>query len=327
MSDRDKALAKIEAATVPQDLFANGDSLREYRRLALLVHPDTSSERLKDRTTAAFSKLADLYSSLTNSLDEAEHVKIGKWSISAPFSKGDIADLYSARSGDTPAVLKLARDRENSDLMTAEADSLRKIRKCTQWQDEFGHYVPDVLESLSADGKRVNVLSRAAGCSLPEIQAAFPDGLDFRHVVWMMNRLLSAIGYAHYNGIVHGAVLPDHLIYEAENHHLVLVDWCYSVPVGRPAKAVIAEHKGIYPAEVLRKNSLLEGTDIFMAAKALKPVAATIPRRFRPLFDWCLTQSPSSRPRNALDLKNRWVELAEEEYGPPRFIPLEIPIQ
>jgi hypothetical protein len=168
------------------------------------------------------------------------------------------------------------------------------------------------------------VLTHAPGFTLAEIHQAFPDGLDFRHVVWMMNRLLSALGYAQHNGIVHGAVLPEHLIYELGNHHLVLVDWCCSVSVGEGIRAIPEAHRNSYAPEVQRKRPCTTSMDLYMAALAFREVAK-IPRRFQAIFEWCLAKSPSARPDDTLALKERWIQLAEEEYGLPKFVPLTMP--
>jgi hypothetical protein len=55
-----QAVALIEAATGPEDLFGGGgDADRHYRRLARLTHPDACPGDI--RAAAAFAKLAKLW--------------------------------------------------------------------------------------------------------------------------------------------------------------------------------------------------------------------------------------------------------------------------
>ena len=93
---------------------------------------------------------------------------------------------------------------------------------------------------MNASYRKANVISLADGHSLTHLMELFPGGIEFRHIVWMMNRALNAVGFAHDAGVVPGAVIPEHLMY-SESHGLTLVDWCYSVT---------AESKRHLPARV-----------------------------------------------------------------------------
>src|SRR5208283_4698999 len=42
--------------------------------------------------------------------------------------------------------------------------------------------------------------------TLPAIRDASPNGVDPRHAVWILRRLLSLLAAMHANGVVHGAV-------------------------------------------------------------------------------------------------------------------------
>jgi len=321
-----EAIVRIEKAVGPEALLGKGNPDLGYKRLAKLVHPDVAPATLKERAGRAIIKLNRLRDQLNNKLP-AHTCRIGKWSIKEPLIKGDLCDLYRVESSKHPeAVMKIVRRADDSDLLEAEAAALKKI---TAFKHEeaakFQHYFPVLLESFLASRRRANILTPADGLTLSEIHGAFSGKLGFRHVVWMMNRLLSALGYAHCMGLVHGGVLPSHLLYQIEDHHMVLVDWCYCRKISEPIRAVVTAHKESYPPEVIRKKPATPATDIYMAAQCMLALA-DIPKRFRPVFDWCLAPSPSSRPQHAWDLQERWATLAEEEYGPPRFVPLTIPV-
>jgi hypothetical protein len=340
MTDPESAILKIEKAVRPQDLFSNGDSAREYHRLAKLVHPDHVHGKLSKRASAAFAKLSTFWADYTGKAASADPhpILVGSWLVKAPFLKGDISDLYlverAAATNKKPpveAILKLVSQSTENDLMEAEVRALKKIHASKLSEaDKFQHYFPIVLDDFmavsgSGESRRAHVMSRSPGLSLADILLHYRDGLDFRHVVWMGNRLLSALAFAHLNGRVHGAVLPEHLLYETENHHLQLVDWCFSRSIGHRLRAVPQGRRSIYPPEVQRKRAVFPATDIYMWALTLRQATNKIPRRFAGFFDWCLTESPNSRPGDAFELKDRWETLAEEEYGPPAFIPLSLP--
>lgn len=307
------------------------DPEADYKRFKLLLHPDRfgRDEAMAKRALAATLKLDTLYAKVSGKPASSTPVKLGEWIVTEPIAKGDIADLYRAESDLilTAGVLKIARSARDNDLIKTEFEALKPLRGEPDKRHHFANYLPPILDNFTASGRAANVLGVADGfITLSEIQKLVR--LDFRHVVWMMNRALSVLGYVHRAGFVHGAINSDHLMYKADDHNLCLVDWCYSVfvPKGNPIKAIVKEHRADYPPEVLRKRVPGPGTDLYMLAKALS-VGVDIPKRFRPLFDLCMLASPSSRPADAWAFQDKWKAVAEQEYGPPQFVPLRLPVQ
>lgn len=316
-----EAITTIEGAISAKSLLGS-DPKNTYHALAKLCHPDVVDTKLKTRAEKAFARLTQLYAELNGKAANGHApVKIGKWIIESPLARGDVASIYHAVDEDgSPAVFKIAADARNNDLMAAEHGALKKMHGETR-SDNFKKYIPALLDSFDASGRRVNVISAGEGATLADIAGEYAKGLDFRHIVWMGNRLLSVLGFAHQCGIVHGAVFPEHLIYSS-GHGLTLIDWCYSSTDGK-MKARSAAHKAEYPKEVARKIACAQ-TDIYMAARTLQNAAERpIPKRFRDLFSWCLADSPSSRPVDAWALQDKWKALAEEEYGKPKFVKLK----
>jgi aminoglycoside phosphotransferase (APT) family kinase protein len=50
--------------------------------------------------------------------------------------------------------------------------------------------------------------------------------VDPRDATWMWRRLLVGLGWVHRAGVVHGAIVEDHVLIHPGEHGLV--DWCYS---------------------------------------------------------------------------------------------------
>jgi len=323
-----QAASLIEKAVSPTVVLGT-DPEKNYKALAFLVHPDRATAALgKDRAEKAFAKLSTLYASL-NGKTVSNAVILGDWIVEGAFAKGDICDLYRVthKDGRQKAILKIARSAVDNDLLTTEAATLGALQ-ADKLADTFKVYVPRLLNNFVASGRQANVVPLADGYySLADIKGIYSGGVDFRHCIWFMNRLLSALGFAHRNGICHGAVLPEHLLYHPEGHGLVLVDWCYSVKPGETIKARVKNREGYYPPEVGRKSPALASTDIYMAASAIMSAAVKpLPRRFMALFDHCLAQSPKARPQDAWELQDRWQELSREEYGKPKYLKLDLKV-
>jgi hypothetical protein len=326
----------------PEEEIFPKDGISEviYRRLAKFCHPDTvHDDALKTEAASAFRRLTELYQKHNGKpKDEFKTSIIGKWVVEEPLAKGDIADLYVASptiSWPSPlskAVFKIARSPKDNDLIKAEADALTKLHADKHPSSgPFKEYIPQLYETFVASGRRVNVITKPEGYhSLAQIIELFPDGLEFRHVVWMGNRLFSALGFAHRNGIIHGAVLPQHLLYHPTTHGLLLVGWgqCVDATVkGARVQAVSKDYRFLYPKEVAAKRMATPALDIYMAALTLlKAADANVPRRMRSLFDWCRAESPSARPQDAWELQDRWRALAKEEYGKPKYLELKLPV-
>jgi len=323
----EKAALDIERAKIFNDLLRGDDVLGAYRRLARLVHPDIVADDKKERATKIFSKLSALYTEFTKG-DVKAAVVLGEFVITGPLAKGDICDVYLTESdahGQT--VLKIARTEDDNDLLEREVQALKKMAELKKDDGSLFRYFMQPVKSFKASGRRANVLPYQKGFhSLSEILVQYNVGLDFRHIVWMGNRLFNAIGVLHLNNIVHGAIFPEHLLYHLPTHDMRLVDFCYSSINNEPITTIIKKYRLIYPIEVLRKQKPNVSTDIYMAAQTLKHAAARIPKKFLPLFEWCLAESPKARPHDAWGFADLWKATAEEEYGPPKFVQLTLAV-
>lgn len=320
-----QAIAEIEAAPSAAALFPDLDGAKKlYRQLAHAVHPDRVNGGDSERAGRAFARLADFYAQRTGGASTVK--RIGDWSILGGLARGGLCDVFelSGRSGEE-AVLKVARAPRDNGLLSQETATLKALH--ANLTDGFKRYVPRALGAFNIGGRRGNVVSRAEGCfTMEHIVRQFPAGLDFRHVTWMGNRLLEILGAVHRQGIVHGAVLPHHLMYRPEDHGLVLVDWTCSVTKdGGKIPLVVKRWAAHYPPEV-RAGRPTPSTDLYMAAEALRFAAGgRVPRPFRAVLEWMTAESTRARPGDAWEVQDRWRAAAKEQYGRPKFIELRLP--
>lgn len=327
-----EAAARIEAARSFADLLdgpAGGRSSgpdtaaaampaaaeRAYRQWAKIVHPDGVSAAQSATATRAFAKLSGLFDQRAGRLLTTPN---GEYRIGGKVFTGDIADL-SEVDGDR-ALLKVPRSPADNDLMAAEADALRRLRE--HGDPKYRPYAPRLLDSFvheDAERKRrtVNVLERQNGF-VPLSRITEP--LDPRDGAWMWRRLLVGLGWAHRAGVVHGAVLEDHVLIHPREHGLVLIDWCYS---GTRPTAIVAARKDAYPPEVIDDKTATEATDIFMATGLMRRLIR-MPEPMRRFADGCRYPAPRMRPQDAWALLKEFDELLDNLYGPRTFRPFEI---
>jgi hypothetical protein len=322
----DDAVRLIDAARTPTDLFGPPDdpgASRAYHRLARLVHPDAGGSREAfDRLTALWRA----YGPVTITTRRAAYT------LAPTPVRGDLADLYDA--GET--LVKIPRDPGVNDLIEREAVALRQLPR--DGDGRFLPYVPRLAESFrhrdEATGaeRRVNAIGRLGGFHpLTEVSAAHPGGVDPRDVAWMWRRLLVALGFAHRAGVLHGAVLPEHVLIHPGEHGLVLVDWCYSVPGCHPDRsgrvpALVPRRADWYPPEVAAREPAGPGTDLYLATRCMTHLMADgAPRPLRAFARGCLLTAQRRRPQDAWRLLTELDDLLERLYGPRRFRPFSLP--
>lgn len=323
----------MSAAITAGDVF--GEKGEHCKEMLVACHPDRFPEGPeRDRATVLFLKLGE-WKAL---LDNPQILKSSKceYELGRKIAVGDIADVQFGRAEKVRArIMKIARTPGVSNLMAKEYEILSQLQENSAGAN-YWEYFPKPIETFSHEKRRVNVMDYVdlrqrfiAG----QIREKHPE-LDGRHLVWMFKRMLVALGYAHRQGWVHGAVLPPHLLFNVENHGLQLLDWTLAVKIGQPLKVISSAWKMFYPQEVMKKKSVSPGTDIYMAATSLcwlaggKPETGTfpsmIPGKVRMFLKSCFLESPSMRPQDAWKLHDEFDDMARSLYGRPKFCRLEM---
>ncbi|MFC4064680.1 hypothetical protein [Actinoplanes subglobosus] len=291
----EEAVTKIVAARSFQDLAGTENGAgRAYRRWAKLIHPDTVGAQRRATATDAFAKLSALYERRGERRE--------------PWGSGDVAELFA--EGDR--LLKVPRSPADNDLMEAEATALRKL-----WADgdpRFRPYAPRLVETyIHEDAQRrrrwVNVLERQRGMgSLAEIKG----DLGVREAAWIWRRLLIALGWAHRAGVIHGAVLPEHVLIHPGRRGLVLVDWCYA---GHRPAAIVKAREDHYPPEVLHDRTAGSATDIYMATVLMtRLMGPRMPVSLRRFAAGCTYDAPRMRPQDAWALLGELDDIIGSQY-------------
>jgi serine/threonine protein kinase len=221
-------------------------------------------------------------------------------------------------------------------LTRSETSILKTIIEANDGMPALVH-IPNFQDSfmLKQDGvqKNVNVyqyMDKNDGwCSIQDVLNSYPDGIDLRDAAWMFNRILSALLMAHQADIVHAAVVPSHFMLHLPTHGGVLIDWSYAVPVGTKAKAISQEIQRYMPPEILNKQPLTFGTDIYMAANILLALVGgshelpEYPPRVRGLFRACQL-AQTKRLNNVTEVYEDFSEILKILYGPRTFRPFKL---
>lgn len=273
-------------------------------------------------------------------------------------AQGDIADVYACTyvekgrsgDGDHPAAFKIAQSAADNDLLENESRTLSAMYPPAQKEERFYRYLPKpvdsfLLKSGSGPARRVNVMQLAEGyVSLAEVMTAYPHGLDYRDVVWMFKRNLACLWYLHRQKlVVHGAVIPTHLLVHPTGHGAKVVDYCYAVrdwPSGKNhVKAISKAWKAYYAPEILRKEPPTPAADLYMLAKIIVKLLGgeiatgspavlipdAVPKPIRSFLASMLLENPKRRPDDGGKLHEEFDELLLKLVGKPKYRPLAMP--
>lgn len=266
---------------------------------------------------------------------------------------GDLCNVYQCvfidNGRQVNGVFKEARDAMDNDLVQSEAQTLRHL-SAVEGAAEFQPFFPSLEESFtyqtnsSPQPRQVNILSMHPDIPSPmtlytlqEVRQHYAMGVDPKDMAWMWRRLLSVLGFAHHANIVHGAVLPPHVLIEPVDHKLLLIDWSYAVQhsTGQHISAISTVYENWYPQEVFQKTPPLPGLDIYMAAQSMLYLlgldppfdvsATTMESALQRYFDRCLHRDSSVRPQDAWRLLEDFDALIETLWGPRTFRPFTMP--
>jgi serine/threonine protein kinase len=335
---RTDAIRSVMDATSFVDVFGHrGDEVwaesvrKKYRQWARLMHPD-----LPGGSEEAFKALTDFYEM---ALKPAPKIVLSSglhnYTVGDKLVGGDLADIYRATydDGRNECLVKFYRSPKNGDLGAAEAKSLIKLRDKGSRRHQL--FVSELIDSFrqrdehSVD-RHVNVLKPLPGFyTLTEVaKTYYPRGVAPEDVAWIFKRVLVALGFAADNGIVHGAVTPDHIMIHPEMHGLVLVDWSYSVETDHPIRAIVPKWREFYPAEVFAKKNVNAGLDTYMATWCMREIAMTrLPGAFRAFLRGTALNSVNGRPDDPWVLLKEFDDLLYEMYGPRKFHPFSMPTE
>lgn len=333
---------------------------RRYRRLAVATHPDHHlSEADKALATSAFQALQRLWTETqekiqsgtygTETLPSAISTRSRFYQVDRVVAKGDICNLYRCRFSENrmprTGILKIVRDPKDNSLVSNEARILRHLESGYEALPGLRQYVPQLVETLqyrgsSAKPRQANVFRWVEGLySLEEVRNAYPKGVGPKDMAWIWRGLLLVLGFAHQHGVIHGAVIPTHVLIHPEEHRLLLVDWPYAVLTpessGERIGAISADYAPWYPREMQTGETLLPGFDLYMAAACMiylvggnpirHVIPNSVPRPLRSFLRECLMEGPGMRPQDAWKLRGEFTEVSRSYWGPVKSGPLVLP--
>lgn len=338
---------------------------RQYAILAKMTHPDRVVATDVVLATEVFAQLSTLYRRALEALEAGVYDNSfitarsavssnTKVSLSAgattyhidvePYREGDFSNIHLGQSADGAAIFaKIAADPTMNPYLVSEASVLTHARGLTAMKGVLP-FLPKLLDSVILtearnEQYRVNLYAYKPGfVSLTEIRVAYPDGLPPEDAAWIWRRVLGQTLAASMMGVVHGAIVPDHVLVNPVTHEPLHIGWAHAIerPAERNAKltTVIDRWRDWYPSEVFAREVPSHQTDLFMAGKTMVYLLggdvardrfpSHVPKEVVHIVQRCLETKVERRPRDAFVLMREFTNVIQKLWG-RTYRPLRLP--
>ena len=364
MEELDLIYAKLDGACCPEDVFGAGsDPGVVFRQLAKACHPDLHPSQVS-LAEKVFAKLTLLKREADTRLKDGQWGKniplahcvpldIGKYKVKSKPIIGDVCDLYFVDGNDL--IVKVARNHDDNDLLRAEVNSLKNLNE--HIVGPVGKGVPELKDNFQIEGtwkREANVITSFPGF-VSALDVHKKMVVDVRTAVWMFKRILVLLGWVHHLNLVHGAILPPHVLFYPDNdegsplaspgkdrfndprkHSIRLIDWNYSVNFKDRTRlsSWVPAWKNYYAPELLVKTSIGPASDIYMAATLIGYLinedhstsnALNLPAGLRTVLLKCTEPNPTKRYQKAMDVFEDWTKASKAEFGSPSWHDFNLP--
>jgi serine/threonine protein kinase len=296
------AILQVDSGACPEVINA------ARRALLKRVHPDLGNSGLRSSDVEeAFDVVSDAKKRADYDQARREGLNgnlVGSYRILDFIAEGGFGKTFKGEHIFTklPVCIKDCSNvpTEYRKLLIDEARAMWDLRH---------HAIPvvrDVVERPSGD--IALVMSYIPGHTLAKYIETY-DHLDAEHVAWIAERVLNALKYIHFNGVIHGDLKPPNVIIQPESHLAVLVD--FGLSLVKPTSSSVAKGYTEYfaPPESLDGGTLIPESDLYSLGMTMiyalagldglqkKQVPKDTPRALRHFISRLIVRDVLERPQ------------------------------
>ena len=340
---------RLVKARRPHDFFGNvGENEQKllFRTYAKAIHPDTVSD--------SQLYIAEQAMMLLNKLNEQaiEEYRAGTYAVTdtvdlykkgSPlfefelerkahrfyehFFKGEVGNIYTGTNGEYVIFLKVAADPADNDLIRNEFKTLNVTKH---------HSLPVVENQVMINDRFAFVMREIEGTPIPKLMAEYPHGVSAEHIMWMLERLFSVVGYLHSKKIVHGNIKPEHVIVNKKIHNMSLCGFSLCITeADRPTARYKVANEVYSPPEISKTAKVLPCADIYAIGKLAilllggdvktNAMPDTVDESIRAFLRKLVVSDYTARPNDAWKLWDEAIAIRTKlfDYKNKRFIELK----
>lgn len=334
----------LEMCTRPLDFFGDvslDEISKKYKKYARHCHPDIAPPDKKELAEETIKMLNEIYDraekeyekgiyNITDPKELYKHtppiiefkLKNKTYKFYKDLGYGDVCNTYEGLCDNELVFLRIVLDENDNDLLKEEYKMLRELEHLS---------LPKVISYLSLNGRSAIIYKKMPGLTTEEIIKTY-GRIPGEHVAWMIERMLSLIGYLHENKIIHGNIKPSNVIIDTDMHNVYLDDYSLSVKdANEDNKKYQIINENFTPSYVNSNALITPNVDIYGVGKIAilllggdiksngMPVDCDLRLRtfIRKLVD------ENQRQCDAWALWDELIALRNEVYGTARFKKLE----
>lgn len=291
-----------------------------------------------DPSSVSASKYREAWTDWMNTLPSAPHrfsMDGTQWAAQWLLAHGEISDVYVAKRVRWPSelvLLKTLRDHDDAPLLENEWRVLNHLRTGVHADLHLRVPTPVVMGVLidPPDGGIACAYRWASGFThtFERIRQAHPGGIPTVASIWIWRRILEVLAVLRRAGLVHGAILPNHLLAQNGEHGVRVVGFSCAGAPNDPLRLISEQFKGFYPADVLRSGKLSAGMDITMSARCVAYLLgghdADVPDHLPQKLSDLLRQYAAGTVSDVdpWKLREQAGEIGKALFGPPAFHPI-----
>jgi hypothetical protein len=283
---------------LPCDVFGKGDADKIFRDLKIKHHPDHGG------SAELFKSTQELYESWKNP------TVIGPYKV-YKMTDGDLTTVY----GNLDVVVKVAKHPAANKFLKDGLDTLNKVRG----DIFFDKLLPVPITSFSINTNygadlTVQVFNREKTCSLADVLKRYTGGIDIRDAAWMLNRLMTILGYLHSKNLVAANLTPEHFLINCETHGGTLLGWSNIFPSGERPRYLTKKYIGraYYSDEYEKKTMSSKIFDVCL----VKQIAIKLIRKEDVQFVFDMSAIVTD---NAWELHDKFNEVLTKKIGKRTF--------
>jgi hypothetical protein len=332
--------AVCEASAASEVVGPDDDERKaRVRELTKLLHPDRWVTHPPARKAAerAFARLQELLAEEAKASSPVFEVTSKRRTYTVNASDvihGTVGNLYRVTyvrdPNEPPATrlktgrLKLPRSVRDNDLVLAEAQALKKIWATGRRRTAYYPRLEDAFKyrdkSTRKDRQAIVTRQLDGFVSLEYVLKCYPRGLDARDVAWIWRRCLAAASLLAELDIVHGSLIPAHVLIHPVEHGVLFCGMTTSVPAGQTMKVTGGGSSSFYPPEVFKKEPVDHTTDLWTLHKTMeRALANDAPRQFFSFIRGVTFDRQAVRPQDSRALLGEYDELLSRLYGARKF--------
>jgi serine/threonine protein kinase len=233
-----------------------------YLALMKKHHPDANatSGRMARRLNEAYEILSD--AAKRRSYDVGRNNLTGKiigdYRLLKEIAEGGFGTTYLGEHilTEQPVCLKHCHnvDPEFNEILLQETIAMWDLRHFS---------IPAVRNIIKLeDGRYMLIMSYIPGLTLEQVVNKIGP-IPVEHVAWITERVLNALKYIHYHGVIHGDIKPQNIIIQNPTHTISIVD--FGLSMVKPSAR--SDNKGytalMSPPEQLKGSVLVPESDLY----------------------------------------------------------------